>query len=247
MIQILTPDHHRRIEKGGFRVHRIHPGAALGVAGDEGFGGLGLIDDATLQPKHVVAMHEHRHDEIVSYLRAGTLRHVDSAGQAEVVQPDRLMVMNAGSGFSHEETAPGPGETRMLQIFVRPGEAGLPPKVQFVDLDAGGAGRRWRLLVGPEGSGAPAYVRQAVRLFEARLPAGETLQVPHASGFDTWLYVFSGSARVGDHRVAERHALFTTESEALPAVTAAADADLVLFQVDRSAASTRAGSLSGQA
>jgi redox-sensitive bicupin YhaK (pirin superfamily) len=47
-------------------------------------------------------MHEHRNDEIISYLRSGRMQHTDSAGRSEAVSLDRLMVMNAEAGFSHE-------------------------------------------------------------------------------------------------------------------------------------------------
>ena len=49
-------------------------------------------------------MHEHRNDEIISYMRAGRMQHTDSAGRSEGRRSsDLLMVMNAGRGFSHEE------------------------------------------------------------------------------------------------------------------------------------------------
>lgn len=64
-------------------------------------------------------MHEQRNDEIVSYLRSGRMRHPDLAGTSEVISRDLLMVMNAGSGFSHEETVVGDDPIEMLQIFVR--------------------------------------------------------------------------------------------------------------------------------
>jgi len=74
-------------------------------------------------------MHEHRNDEIISYLRSGRMQHTDSAGRSEVISPDRLMVMNAGAGFSHEEAVLGDDPIEMLQIFVRPQAANMEPSV----------------------------------------------------------------------------------------------------------------------
>ena len=115
---VVAPDTHLVRAHGPFQLRRIRPGVALGRTDDGGFGGLGLIDHARLQPGLVVRMHEHRNDEIISYLRSGRMQHTDSAGRSEVISPDRLMVMNAGAGFSHEEAVLGDDPIEMLQIFV---------------------------------------------------------------------------------------------------------------------------------
>lgn len=128
---VVAPDTHLVRAQGPFQLRRIRPGLALGRTDDAGFGGLGLIDHARLQPGLVVKMHEHRNDEIISYMRSGRMQHTDSAGRSEVISPDRLMVMNAGSGFSHEEAVIGDEPIEMLQIFVRPKAASMEPGVQF--------------------------------------------------------------------------------------------------------------------
>lgn len=248
MLALLDTATHRRREHGPFRLQRLHPGAHLGDPQDAGFGGLGLIDHATLLPGLLVPMHEHRDDEIVSYLRQGRLRHRDSAGADEEVRADRLMVMNAGTGFRHEERVPGPEEVRMLQIFIRPERPGLAPRVQFHDLPAARSPGRWRALAGPEGGGAPAVVRQRLWLLDAFLPAGARLAPsPAPPGTDAFLYVFAGEAAAGGFALPARHALTATDATPLPAVEARRDSDLVLFLVDRAAPATRAGTLSGQA
>ena len=60
--------------RGGFQVRRVLPGLCLQNANDPGFGPLGAFDHARLQPGVVVAMHQHRNDEIFSYVRRGTMR-----------------------------------------------------------------------------------------------------------------------------------------------------------------------------
>lgn len=240
----LDPASHLVRDQGPFRLRRIHPGAHLATGDDRGFGGLGLVDHAALSPGLRVRMHEHRDDEIVSYLRAGSLVHTDTSGATETVRPDRLMVMNSGAGFSHEEAVPGPGETRMLQIFVRPHAPALAPAVQFVDLGAAVSAGAWRLLVGPSGSEAPATVRQRLRLYDARLPAGSALTTPTRPGWASWLYVFDGAVTV-DGEPAATHEALSFDGSAT--VVATRETDLVLFLVDRAAPASRAGTLSGRA
>jgi redox-sensitive bicupin YhaK (pirin superfamily) len=242
---VVAPDTHLIRAHGPFQLRRIRPGVSLGRRDDAGFGGLGLIDHARLQPGLVVKMHEHRNDEIISYLRSGRMQHTDSAGRSEVISPDRLMVMNAGSGFSHEEAVIGHDPIEMLQIFVRPEAANMEPDVQFVGLDEAARLDRWRLLAGPVGSAAPSFVRQAIYLYDTHLSAGRSINLPTVPGFDRWLYVFRGAVSVGDEQAETHTALTIGADETAFDVTAIREADLILFLVDRQAAFSRAGTMSG--
>jgi redox-sensitive bicupin YhaK (pirin superfamily) len=243
---VVPPETHQVRGHGPFQLRRIHPGISLGLRYDAGFGGLGLIDHARLQPGLVVGMHEHRNDEIISYMRSGRMRHTDSAGRSEIISSDRLMVMNAGRGFSHEEAVIGEDQIEMLQIFVRPETAKLEPGVQFIDLDEAERFNRWRLLTGPLGSGAPSFVRQAIYLYDTHLPAGASLGLPTVQGFDRWLYVFRGTVSVGDKQAETHTALLIDAAQTALEVTASREADLVLFLVDRQTPFSRAGTMSGQ-
>jgi quercetin 2,3-dioxygenase len=246
MITQLDPATHMQRLHGPFQIRRMHPGLMLGDPQNGGFGGLGLIDRANLSPGLTVGMHEHRNDEIISYLREGAMIHRDSSGVTQEVRPNRLMVMNAGEGFSHEENVPGPGNVHMLQIFVRPSAPDLKPRVQFVDFDATHSVDAWRLLSGPEGSGAPTTVRQQLYLHDARLEAGATLALPQRQGFDLWLYVFDGDVTLQGRRLTAHDAVAITGDEHPLVVAANSASDLVLFEVDRFAPASRAGTLSGR-
>jgi redox-sensitive bicupin YhaK (pirin superfamily) len=48
-------------------------------------------------------MHPHKDDEIITYLRSGQVNHRDSEGNTVIISNQRLMVMNAGAGFYHEQ------------------------------------------------------------------------------------------------------------------------------------------------
>jgi redox-sensitive bicupin YhaK (pirin superfamily) len=244
-MKFVSPETHLVTDHGPFQLRRIRPGVALGRTDDAGFGGLGLIDHARLQPGLVVKMHEHRNDEIISYLRSGRMRHTDSAGRSEVISPDRLMVMNAGAGFSHEEAVLGDDPIEMLQIFVRPEAGNMEAGVQFVSLDKVESIDRWRLLAGPMGSAAPSFVRQAVYLYDIHLSAGGSIGLPTVPGFDRWLYVFRGTVSVGDEQAETHTALTISADQTTFEVKASQEADLVLFLVDRQAAFSRAGTMSG--
>ena len=142
----------KRHGSGGFGIEILYPGLAE-PGGDSGLGAIGRIDHARVTAGTVIKMHPHRDDEILTYLRRGRVRHRDSVGHVEEISPTRLMLMNAGHSFEHEEEVlEGPLEA--LQIFLRPRAADLEPLVQFHDFGAALSEGAWRLVAGPRGRAA---------------------------------------------------------------------------------------------
>ena len=75
-------------------------------------------------------------------------------------------------------------DIHMLQVFLRPRAPGLEPTVQFARLDEAAREGRWRALVAPEDAAgeASATVRTDARASDARLSAGESIEVPRRDG-----------------------------------------------------------------
>jgi len=69
-------------------------------------------------------MHLHHNDEILSYLYKVEMLHHDTADNKVLLTPNKLMVMNAGHKFYHEESTPNEGD-EMLQILIRPDKSGF--------------------------------------------------------------------------------------------------------------------------
>lgn len=110
--------------------------------------------------------------EILTYLRSGRVLHRDTVGDAEEISAARLMLMNAGAEFQHEELVQPDGEVlRGLQIFLRPSEGGLAPKVQFHDFGDPVSHGAWRRVIGPEET-APLVVRSRSRIDDGRFSPG---------------------------------------------------------------------------
>lgn len=233
--------HHSR---GPFRIWRSYPGR--GISDDTGLGPIGAIDHADLLPGLLVPMHEHRDDEIISYLRRGEMHHVDDHGTRETVSPSRLMVMNAGRGFSHEESVPADGVgVEMLQIFLRPRDRGMDPTIQFADLESVQSAGRWRLLSAPAHRAALTFIRTDVDVFDVALAPSEEVAVPRAGGCGSWLYVFRGEVDVAGHHLGVGDSVASPLCEAAR-ITAKSSADLVCFLYNPAAAYTDRGSLSGR-
>jgi quercetin 2,3-dioxygenase len=96
------------------------------------------------------------------------------------------MMMNAGSGFWHEESTPVE-PVEVLQIFVRPEAPDLVPQLAFWDRPDGSARQGWQLVAELKGNEALLTFRQRVMVFDARASEGEELAAPVITGMAQWL------------------------------------------------------------
>jgi len=228
--------------QGNFRIHFNFPGRAVPDHDDHGYGPLATVVESFMDPGTLIRMHQHRNEEIISWVPEGVMRHDDRQGNELVTDPDHLMVMNAGSGFWHaEETVPDDPPLRMLQIFVRPHSLDLEPEIQHEPIPNPVAGE-WRHLFGPEGTDAPLFVRNDVDFYDCRLAVGDTVTIPFRAGWHTYLYVFDGAIDVGDASVGYTESALVTGDDDV-AVTATEDATIVVFNIKPDAPITRQGTI----
>lgn len=114
------------------------------------------------------------------------MRHDDRSHGKLIIDPEHLLVMNAGRGFWHEERTPSEDERlRMLQIFARLHTLDLEPRLQHGPLAALHP-NQWRLLFGLEGQRAPFYVRSDIEMHDVHLDAGASAMLPHRADWHTY-------------------------------------------------------------
>lgn len=230
-----------RIGEGDFVVDLAMPGKALPGHDDYGLAALAVVADSFMAPGAYIPMHEHLQDEIISYVPQGVMRHDDLTHGKLVTDADHLMVMNAGSGFWHEErTLRTDPPLRMLQIFVRPHTLNLEPRIQHGRIEASRP-NHWRHLFGPEGDDAPFYVRNDVHLHDIRLTQDSTADLPAIPEWITYFYIYSGTVVAGGKPFNEREAGVVLAPVDLT-MTAVEDALVVAFVLDPSSRITREGS-----
>ncbi|MBX0325958.1 pirin family protein [Halomicroarcula sp. F13] len=229
-------------DQGKFRIHFNFPGRALPNHDDHGYGPLATVVESFMDPGTLIRMHQHRNEEIISWVPDGVMRHDDRQGNELVTDPDHLLVMNAGSGFWHaEETLADDPPLRMLQIFVRPHSLDLEPGIQHEPIPDS-VTNEWRHLFGPEGTDAPLSVRNDVDCYDCRLDAGSTTTLPSRSGWHAYIYVFEGAVDVGDESVGYTESALVTDDGDVT-VTATQDSTVVAFVINPDAPVTRQGTI----
>lgn len=242
MLQKLAAGNHAVPFRGPFTITRVQPGDILGdETTDTAFGPLAIIDHAVMKKGLTINMHQHKNDEILSYISSGIMHHRDSAGFEALIARGKLMLMNAGAGFWHEEKVEE-DEVEMLQIFIRPNETDLSPEIQFHNKPIDN--EDWYVMVGPEGSEAPLYVRQHVYILDAHPRAGEVVDVPAYTGLTPFLYVMNGEITMQHLTIGKQEAV-TDVVNPLPSFIANEDAAILLFYVDLNAPMSMDGTISG--
>ncbi len=228
--------------QGKFRIHFNFPGRAVPGHDDHGYGPLATVVESFMDPGTLIRMHQHRNEEIVSWVPEGVMRHDDRQGNELITDSDHLMVMNAGSGFWHaEETLADDPPLRMLQIFVRPHSLDLESDIQHEPVPDP-VPNEWRHLFGPVGTDAPLYVRNDVDFYDCRLETDATTTLPARQGWDAYCYVFEGAVDIAGEPLGYTESALVTGTSRT-AVTAAEDSILVAFVIDPDAPVTRQGTI----
>ena len=158
----------------------------------------------TPAPMHVPA-HPHHGLQTVTYLYEGAVRHRDSLGSVQVVEPGAVNWMTAGRGIVHvEDDLPFAPPARGLQTWVA-----LPPALREMapafehlpaidvpELDLPGA--RVRVLAGRQGSReAPVKTFSELVYLDVRLDAWAKLELPVEPAHDLAVYPAQGQVLVG--------------------------------------------------
>jgi quercetin 2,3-dioxygenase len=232
-------------QHGGFGIQILYPGTATPESDDTGIATIGRIDHAKVNPGTLIPMHPHRDDEILTYLRSGKVKHTDSEGLTEMISNQKLMMMNAGARFYHEELVlEDGGILEGLQIFIRPAETALKPQVQFYDLPAVHSINEWRKIAGSTKE-YPLQIRSNTWIQDLRLEKGQSISLPSLLAMQSTLmfYVFNGEVSVDGERLIKGESLLIEAEQ--PSFEALETSDVVLFITDKSASHFDGGMYSG--
>ncbi len=235
----------QKVRRGLFNIDLNLPGVGLENPNDErGLAQLGRFDFAHLYPGVFVGMHMHKNDEILTYMRAGEMIHEDSTGDKVTINNKKIMMMNAGSGFQHQESITDDGEeVRLLQIFMRPENEDDEPKVSFHDFEEAYSINTWRLVAGYDKEIAPLIIRTKANVWDARLE-NSSIELRSIKDKTYLLFVFKNAITLNDGTTLYEGDSLIYKNENIH-VVAQEMADLVLFELDEKAPFIRNGMFSG--
>lgn len=153
--------------------------------------------------------HPHRGFETITYMLNGKFRHKDSAGNEGLLSDGSVQWMTAGSGVIHSEMPEKTdGLVRGFQLWLNlpkklkmidPSYRDIPSeKIPEVDIDNG----RVRVISGTYNNiTGPGKPHTGVLYFDVELNQSESIEIPIDDFWNTFIYVYSGQACVGDHNI----------------------------------------------
>jgi redox-sensitive bicupin YhaK (pirin superfamily) len=194
--------------------------------------------------------HPHRGFETVTYMLDGHMRHEDHLGNRGDLGPGGVQWMTAGRGIIHSEMPQqSAGRMRGFQLWLNlPAREKMRPAA-YRDIPAGAipdveldSGVRAKVIAGSvrdlagnlvEGAVAGAGIATDPLYLDLRMPAGADCTLPITDGYHAFLYVYEGSAMVGDPGIAKavphRAAGVLSDSGAVRLRAGAAGAQLLLL------------------
>ena len=159
-----------------------------------GFRALRVINEDFVAPAAGFPPHSHRDMEIITYVTRGALEHQDSMGNQSVIRPGEVQRMSAGTGVTHSEYNPSPGEpVHLLQIWIEPERTGLAPGYEQKEFAPDGARGRLRLVASRGGRENSVNVHQDVEVYSALLEAGDGITHGLKPGRHAWVQLVKGS------------------------------------------------------
>ncbi len=187
-------------EKGWLDSFHTFSFAEYKDARHNGFRSLRVLNEDRVAPGRGFGAHGHRDMEIISYVVAGKLGHKDSMGHQELLGPNEIQVMSAGTGVVHSEFNGSAEEAvHFLQIWIEPRQKGLASNYQQLGFQASEKAGRWRVLASPEGGEGIATLQQDALLATTVLMPGEERRYPLQPARHAWLQVVSGQVQVEDN------------------------------------------------
>ena len=195
------------------------------------FGPLRVLNDDFVAPGTGFGMHPHDNMEIITYVLSGEVEHRDSTGTHSVIRAGDVQRMSAGTGVVHSEyNRSTDEELHLLQIWLLPYKRGLAPSYDQRSFDA--ARRRNTLLrvVDGDSRGDALTMHQHASMFVSALENGKTVEHALDPGRGAYLFIAAGTASANGVQLEEGDAVMVRD-EAILAVSATQDAELVLFDL----------------
>jgi redox-sensitive bicupin YhaK (pirin superfamily) len=158
---------------------------------------LRVINEDRVAPGRGFGMHGHRDMEILTYVLQGSLTHKDSMGHEEVLGPNEIQRMSAGTGVRHSEFNPSSTEPlHLFQIWIEPATMGTKPGYEQIRFEPEQKKNKLKRLAGPDGADGAARINQDAHMFVAELE--KDVEVPYSLGPKraAWVHVVRGGVRV---------------------------------------------------
>ena len=198
-----------------------------------GYRSLRVINEDRVAEGRGFGAHPHRDMEILSYVLKGKLAHKDNMGHIEVLGPNEIQKMSAGSGVVHSEFNGSESEpVHFMQIWIEPKSRGTTPNYEQLKFDAAEKLDRFKLLASATPVEGAATINQDATVSVAELTPGKQLTYPLGGTRHAWLHVIDGNVTVNGKPLQSGDAVAAEKEQKLDVVAqGSANSEILLFDL----------------
>ena len=196
------------------------------------FGKLRVLNDDFVAPAQGFGTHPHNNMEIVSIPLKGGLAHKDNTGSEEVIFPNEIQVMSAGTGILHSEyNYSKEEEINFLQLWIFPDEKGHKPRYNQKTFNPEERKNKFQLIVSPEKSDSNLWLNQNAYLSLTDFEKEKSLQYKiHTKGNGVYIFMIEGEISVTDETLSKRDGMGIWDTEEIW-ISANKDSQVLLIEV----------------
>lgn len=173
------------------------------------FGLLRVLNDDIVQPGMGFGTHPHDNMEIVTIPLKGELAHKDSTGNKEVIKPNEVQIMSAGSGLTHSEFNNSQTDlVNLLQIWIFPKEKNITPRYEQKLFNPDERKNKFQTVVSPGKNNGALWINQDAYLSLGNLEKGKNVKynINH-KGNGLYVFVIEGEIEIESEKLSRRDAI----------------------------------------
>jgi len=197
-----------------------------------GFRSLRVINEDRVAPGAGFGKHGHQDMEILTYVLEGALAHKDSIGHEQVLGPNEIQRMSAGTGVMHSEYNGSKKEpVHFFQIWIEPARNGIEPSYEQLRFDPSEKLNKLKRLAGPTGGNGAARINQDAHVFVAELSKGATIPYDLAGKRAAWVHAVRGEVSVNGTPLKSGDAAAVSSEKLVMTGTGTESSEFLLFDL----------------
>jgi len=196
------------------------------------FGMLRVLNDDIVLPGEGFGTHPHDNMEIVTIPIYGEVAHKDSTGHEEVIRPNEVQIMSAGSGLMHSEyNASAENELNLLQIWVFPKERDIEPRYDQKMFSPELMENNFLTLVSPDKSEDTLWINQDAYFSIGILEKGKELEYrTKKNGNGIYVFIMKGSITAAGEALGNRDGMGIEDADSIN-IKAAEESKVLIIEV----------------
>lgn len=196
------------------------------------FGVLRVLNDDQVASGMGFGKHPHRDMEIISIPLEGDLEHQDSMGTSAVIRKGEIQVMSAGTGVQHSEFNRSKDQlVKFLQIWVIPNKMNVAPRYDQISIRENEKINDFQQILSPNPDDEGVWIHQNAWFSLAKFEKGNLKEYTmHQAGNGVYVFVLSGSAKIGGQILEKRDGFGIWETESFQ-LEALEDSEILLMEV----------------